>query len=57
MAPSKIVQTRGGWPFFEVDVTSAKANPPDARRWCPPEPTPAAAALAAADPVAERPRP
>src|SRR6478752_1378493 len=21
MAPSKIVQTRGGWPFFEVDVT------------------------------------
>jgi glyoxylase-like metal-dependent hydrolase (beta-lactamase superfamily II) len=29
MAPSKIVQTRGGWPFFEVDVASAKANPPD----------------------------
>ncbi|MBV8846841.1 MAG: MBL fold metallo-hydrolase [Bryobacterales bacterium] len=29
MAPAKIVQTRGGWPFFEVDVTSAKANPPD----------------------------
>ena len=29
MAPSKIVQTRGGWPFFEVDVTSAKLNPPD----------------------------
>ena len=29
MAPSKIVQTRGGWPFFEVDVTSAKTNPPD----------------------------
>ena len=29
MAPSKIVQTRGGWPFFEVDVTSAKVNPPD----------------------------
>jgi glyoxylase-like metal-dependent hydrolase (beta-lactamase superfamily II) len=28
-APSKIVQTRGGWPFFEVDVTLAKANPPD----------------------------
>jgi glyoxylase-like metal-dependent hydrolase (beta-lactamase superfamily II) len=27
MAPSKIVQTRGGWPFFEVDVTAAKANP------------------------------
>jgi glyoxylase-like metal-dependent hydrolase (beta-lactamase superfamily II) len=30
MAPSKIVQTRGGWPFFEADVTAAKANPPDA---------------------------
>ena len=29
MAPSKIVQTRGGWPFFEVNVTAAKANPPD----------------------------
>jgi len=29
MAPSRIVQTRGGWPFFEVDVTGAKANPPD----------------------------
>jgi glyoxylase-like metal-dependent hydrolase (beta-lactamase superfamily II) len=27
MAPAKIVQTRGGWPFFEVDVTSAQANP------------------------------
>ncbi len=29
MAPTKIVQTRGGWPFFEVSVTEAKANPPD----------------------------
>jgi len=29
MAPSKIVQTRGGWPFFEVDVKAAKANPAD----------------------------
>ncbi|HVZ24050.1 MAG TPA: MBL fold metallo-hydrolase [Vicinamibacterales bacterium] len=28
-APSKIVQTRGGWPFFEVDVTGATANPPN----------------------------
>jgi len=27
MAPAKIVQTRGGWPFFEVDVTSAAINP------------------------------
>jgi glyoxylase-like metal-dependent hydrolase (beta-lactamase superfamily II) len=29
MAPTKIVQTRGGWPFFDVDVTAAKANPSD----------------------------
>ena len=29
MAPAKIVQTRGGWPYFEVDVTAAKANPAD----------------------------
>lgn len=29
MAPAKIVQTRGGWPFFEVDVTAAKGNPAD----------------------------
>ncbi len=29
MAPSKIVETRGGWPFFEVELTGAKANPPD----------------------------
>jgi glyoxylase-like metal-dependent hydrolase (beta-lactamase superfamily II) len=28
-APSKIVQTRGGWPFFEVNVTAAQANPAD----------------------------
>jgi glyoxylase-like metal-dependent hydrolase (beta-lactamase superfamily II) len=28
-APAKIVQTRGGWPFFEVTVAAAKANPPD----------------------------
>jgi glyoxylase-like metal-dependent hydrolase (beta-lactamase superfamily II) len=29
MAPAKIVQTRGGYPFFEVNVTAAKANPAD----------------------------
>jgi glyoxylase-like metal-dependent hydrolase (beta-lactamase superfamily II) len=29
MAPSKIVQTRGGWPFFEVDVAAARVNPSD----------------------------
>src|SRR5688572_19346261 len=40
MAPSKIVQTRGGWPFFEVDVAAAKANPPDVAALVPP-PAPA----------------
>lgn len=26
MVPTSMVQTRGGWPFFEVDVTNAQAN-------------------------------
>jgi glyoxylase-like metal-dependent hydrolase (beta-lactamase superfamily II) len=29
MVPTEIVQTRGGWPFFEVDVTNARGNPSD----------------------------
>ena len=29
MAPSTIVQTRGGWAFFEATVTAAQANPAD----------------------------
>jgi len=29
MAPARIVQTRGGWPYFEVNVAAAKGNPPD----------------------------
>jgi glyoxylase-like metal-dependent hydrolase (beta-lactamase superfamily II) len=41
MAPSKIVQTRGGWPFFEIDVTAAKVNPPDVATLVP-APAPAA---------------
>jgi Metallo-beta-lactamase superfamily len=41
MAPSKIVQTRGGWPFFEVNVMSAKANPPDVATLVPPPAPPA----------------
>jgi glyoxylase-like metal-dependent hydrolase (beta-lactamase superfamily II) len=40
-APARIVQTRGGWPFFEVDVTAARANPADAASIAP---APAAAA-------------
>lgn len=27
MVPTQIVQTRGGWPFFEVDVSHATPNP------------------------------
>jgi hypothetical protein len=41
MAPSKIVQTRGGWPYFEVNVTAAKANPSDVATLAPPPPPPA----------------
>jgi flavorubredoxin len=41
MAPAKIVQTRGGWPFFEVTVTTAKANPADVATLVP-APAPAA---------------
>jgi glyoxylase-like metal-dependent hydrolase (beta-lactamase superfamily II) len=41
MAPSKIVQTRGGWPFFDVTVTSARANPSDVATIAP-APAPAA---------------
>jgi glyoxylase-like metal-dependent hydrolase (beta-lactamase superfamily II) len=41
MAPTKIVQTRGGFPYFEVDVTAAKANPADiATLALPPAPAP-----------------
>jgi glyoxylase-like metal-dependent hydrolase (beta-lactamase superfamily II) len=29
VAPTKIAQTRGGWPFFEVDVNTAQGNPPN----------------------------
>lgn len=41
MAPAKMVQTRGGWPFFEVDVTAARANPPDLATLAPAPPPPA----------------
>jgi glyoxylase-like metal-dependent hydrolase (beta-lactamase superfamily II) len=29
IVPTRIEQTRGGWPFFEVDVADAAANPSD----------------------------
>ena len=41
MAPTKIVQTRGGWPFFEVDIAAAKLNPPDVATLVPAPPPPA----------------
>ena len=41
IAPARIVQTRGGWPFFEVTVTSARANMPDVASLVP-APPPAA---------------
>lgn len=41
MAPAKIVQTRGGFPFFEVDVTAARANPADLASIAVPPPPPA----------------
>jgi glyoxylase-like metal-dependent hydrolase (beta-lactamase superfamily II) len=51
MAPSKIVQTRGGWPFFEVDVAAAKANPPDVAALVPPPAPPAGRGAPAAGPA------
>jgi glyoxylase-like metal-dependent hydrolase (beta-lactamase superfamily II) len=41
MAPTKIVQTRGGLPFFEVDVTAAAANPANVAALAPAPPPPA----------------
>lgn len=41
VAPTQIVQTRGGWPFFQVDVTAAKANPSDLASLVPPPARPA----------------
>jgi glyoxylase-like metal-dependent hydrolase (beta-lactamase superfamily II) len=29
LVPTQIEQTRGGWPFFEVDVANAQGNPPN----------------------------
>jgi glyoxylase-like metal-dependent hydrolase (beta-lactamase superfamily II) len=36
--PTEIRQTRGGWPFFEVDVSSATGNPADLRPLAPEPP-------------------
>ncbi len=39
--PTKIVQTRGGWPFFEVEVTNASGNPANLAALAPAPPPPA----------------
>jgi glyoxylase-like metal-dependent hydrolase (beta-lactamase superfamily II) len=36
--PTEIKQSRGGWPFFEVDVSSATGNPADLRPLAPEPP-------------------
>jgi glyoxylase-like metal-dependent hydrolase (beta-lactamase superfamily II) len=38
MFPTEIKQSRGGWPFFEVDVSSAAGNPADQAPLAPPPP-------------------
>ncbi len=43
VVPTKIVQTRGGWPFFEVDVTNATGNPQNLAALAPPPAPPAGA--------------
>jgi glyoxylase-like metal-dependent hydrolase (beta-lactamase superfamily II) len=40
-APTQIEQTRGGWPFFEVDVANARGNPSDLGSLAPQPPPPA----------------
>jgi glyoxylase-like metal-dependent hydrolase (beta-lactamase superfamily II) len=50
MAPARIVQTRGGWPFFEVNVTAARANPSDLATLAP-APAPAGARGGGAPPA------
>ena len=40
LVPSKITQTRGGWPFFQVYVMDATANPPNLAALAPRPPPP-----------------
>ncbi len=40
VVPTKIEQTRGGWPFFEVDVTNATGNPQNLAALAPRPPPP-----------------
>jgi len=41
MAPSRIEQTRGGWPFFKATITGARANPQNLASLAPAPPPPA----------------
>jgi glyoxylase-like metal-dependent hydrolase (beta-lactamase superfamily II) len=41
VVPTKMTQTRGGWPFFEVYVTGATANPQNLASLAPQPPAPA----------------
>ena len=41
VVPTKIEQTRGGWPFFQVDVTNASGNPQNLAALAPQPPAPA----------------
>ncbi len=41
MAPTRIVETRGGWPFFEVNIATAQANPANVATLVPPPAPPA----------------
>ena len=40
MVPVAIKQTRGGWPFFEADITNARGNPSDLASLAPPPANP-----------------
>ena len=40
VAPTRIVQTRGGWPFFAADINTATANPPNLASLAPQPPPP-----------------
>jgi len=40
IVPTKIEQTRGGWPFFQVDVTNASGNPQNLAALAPQPPPP-----------------
>ncbi len=50
VVPTKIEQTRGGWPFFQVDVTNATGNPQNLAALAPQPPPPPGAPAAGGGP-------